>query len=83
MLLWIELPATFPENVWEYIDIDLLPPFKLDEARYQITLFWCTILRHNYEELQQICTSLFLPEEETTEAENDDGGKNLEGKHYS
>ena len=28
MLLCIEWPATFPENVWEYIDIDLLPPIR-------------------------------------------------------
>ena len=40
MLLWIEWSATFPENVWEYIDIDLLPPFQFDETRYQITLFF-------------------------------------------
>ena len=33
-------------------------------------------MRHNYEELQQIYTSLFLPEEETTEADNDDNGNN-------
>ena len=34
MLVWIEWPATYPENVWEYIDIDLLPPFQFDETRF-------------------------------------------------
>ena len=55
MLLWIEWPATFPENVWDYIDIILLPPFKSGDARYQITLFWCWWFWVNTSNLRLSC----------------------------